>query len=108
MRRRSLRSFSCNGAGTAGTGARGAAFRLPSNSVFGVSAVTTLSVFSTSKETMSCFFPSSRIVKSAAFRSLMNMSFLSRTVRFTRTTSVDVFSVNCPLEDGRVIEFEGV
>src|SRR5258706_6674078 len=30
----------------------------------------------------------------------MNMSFLSRAVTFTRTTSVEAFSVNCPsLED---------
>ena len=44
----------------------------------------------------SCFLPSSRIVKSEAFRSLTNLSSLSLTTTLTRTISVEVRSVNCP------------
>ena len=38
----------------------------------------------------------------------MKFSFLSRTVTFTSTTSVAVFSVNCPPEDDGDMEVEGV
>ena len=70
--------------------------RLVRSSAFGASAVTTASVFSTSMETISCFLPSSRIVKSSALRSLTSISSLSFTTTLTRTISVEVFSVNWP------------
>src|SRR5947208_15724679 len=54
----------------------------------------TLSVFSTSSETISCCFPSSDNVKSSFFKSRTKLPFLSRTETFTKISSVSVGNVN--------------
>ena len=58
------------------------------------SAWMTLSVFSTSSETISCCFPSSDNVKSSFFKSRTKLPFLSRTETFTKINSVSVRNVN--------------